>query len=91
MKKKIPLIICMVSAAVLLIVAGISVVMILSALQQPNAAIIGGKDSPTAAYVMSTVLFHSPLFVVGIAAFLLFAVSGIAFLYQKFHTQSLKQ
>lgn len=86
MTKKIWKIICIVSAVVLLIVVGIFVFMILSTPQQPNFAIIGGADYPTAAYVIGTALFHSPLFIVGILALLLFAVSGIVLMYKKAHT-----
>ena len=88
MTKKTWKIICIVSAAVLLIVTGILLIIILSIQQQPNVSIIGGADYPTAAYMaykIRSALFHSPLLIVGILAFLLLVVSGIVLLYKKFH------
>ena len=88
MTKRIWKSVCAISLAVMLIDVGIFIATVLPTLQQPNVAIIGGADGPTATYITHVIvatLIHSPFFIVGVLAFFLFAVSGIALIYKKLH------
>ena len=50
-----------------------------------SVAIIGGADSPTAMYLIKTILFHNPLFIVALISFVLFAVSLTVWLVKRSH------
>ena len=55
MTKRIWKSVCAISLAVMLIDVGIFIATVLPTLQQPNVAIIGGADGPTATYVLSLI------------------------------------
>lgn len=50
-----------------------------------SVAIIGGADGPTAMYLIKTVLFRDPLFIVALVSFVLFAVSLTVWLVKRSH------
>lgn len=92
MRKKIWKRICIVSVILFLLSVGTLIVLYAGAmLSIPHTqfSIIGGADYPTAAFIIDTVLFHSPflsfLFGIGILALLICIISAIALTYIKIH------
>lgn len=88
--KRILTITCIAAAGVLLsigVYGGVVVATAFMAADSQRIAIIGGADGPTASYLLSQILFRSPLFLVGLASLIVFLTSLAALILWRFRNK----
>ena len=83
MSKKVWKIVCVVSFLLMIAAAVLLVFSVLPLQNTPDVSIIGGADGPTCYFIVTTLVFHHPLFIAAAVFFSLFVLSLVVLLFQR--------